>query len=303
MGFPDLNEVISAISSDAIQSSGLAEQAPAPVTEAPAPAPEAPAPAHAPTPEEKALDLAELVQGKKFKFGDSEYTLTDLDKKIKELERSGMRWKDYTQKTQEFSAIKKEHEQLKSERPFWDSFHTDLEKVKANPALLSEFKQVYPESFHKYVAEIESQQPLTRESVREMIRQTVDPAVKPFQDRFTEEEAKSQVAKFESWDSSFKTQYKEADIQHVYTLLENAKTNGIPMNKETWEQAWKISHDTFDAKIKQAASASIQTQKTLNQAGKDSRSGGTIPGQAPQKLAFRDSGKALEDYLASLPQN
>jgi hypothetical protein len=83
---------------------------------------------------EAAPELVDLDTMDKFKFGGREWT-------PKELEAAYMRQQDYSRKTQEIA----------QERKYYDNLPYDLDMVKNNPALVNQFKQVYPAKFHSWI--------------------------------------------------------------------------------------------------------------------------------------------------------
>lgn len=236
----------------------------------------------------EALDLPELKDGQRFRYGGKEWD-------PKELTSGHLRQKDYTQKTQQ---IAEERKALETERKYQTNLRADLETVRKNPQLAEEFRKTYPEGFHGYLDLVlqSSAQPQVQGQAQQQASQT--PAVDPaFLDRVNRLEAdlhERNVAAIDAeLDAKFKTlteKYPMADEEAVLaraqSLLEKGEidlksTNGRIPDK-VWDGIWKQVHDRFQKLSDQAYSKRIKQQQTTNLKGKDAASGGGIPGQAPK---------------------
>lgn len=292
MGFPSISEVTAAIIADNANPMGDSspEQVPAPAQAAP----QETAPAEpTQTEEQRILDLQELVKDNKFKFGDKEWTLKDLEKGV-------MRGRDYTKKTQEIAEQRRLYEAAISEQKFYENLATDLRAVEKNPQLIQKFKSIYPEKFHSYLAEIEQSQvqsggPLTREQIAQMIKSEINPLA----ESWTKRESEALASQFESWDSELTKKYTNADQDGVYALITQAQSQGIPASKQLWEQAYKQSHEKITKRLDELVAAKLQTKQTTLKAAKEPGAGGQTPGQAPpEKIGMKDAKAKLLDYLS-----
>ena len=73
---------------------------------------------------------------------------------VKDWASGYMRQQDYTSKTQEIA----------QERKYYENLHYDLDKVRQDPALAEQFKQIYPEKFHAYLRFIQQGTPSQTQS-------------------------------------------------------------------------------------------------------------------------------------------
>jgi len=296
MAFPNVNDIIN----DVKESIGnpledaAPEQAPDPV-EAPAPVealePVAAAPTDEPKTEaEQIEEIEKLIGEKKFKLDGQDMTMT-------ELKRAVMRQQDYTKKTQDLAKQRKDYETQIKQLDYYKNIDADMAAVRANPALISKFKEVYPKEFHNRVAELEAEQPWTEDRVQQIINSRLQERLSPLEESLNKRESDALVAQFESWDQELGKKYEYADTELAYAMIERAKADGTPLNKDTWEQAYKSAHDKIKGLADKAASARVSTKKQLNVAGKDTKSGGATPGQAPDKVSLKDAKNA---WLAAL---
>lgn len=294
-----VSDIVSAITSEVKDNSGFSG---ADVKDASAPADgsapvqasadEAPAPAQAAEAPQGPQDLAELFKDKSFKLDGREMTL-------EEFRKGFLRQDDYTKKTQELAAFKKEHESFKKDQEYYSALINDVKKVEQDPKLLEQFYKAYPDKFHQYVTHVQQQQPLTEERIQKLIEQRINNEINPLKESMTQKEADSIAATFEAWDKEFEKQYPEAQINLVYNMIEKARDQGTPVNRQLWEQAWKSSHDMIEGRINQRVSAKLSEKQKLNVAGKDIKQGGGAPSQPVDKGKLKDSGRRLMEYLAT----
>lgn len=246
---------------------------------------------------QKDLLLQDLVKDQKFKWQDQEWTLKDLEKAV-------MRQRDYTQKTKELATQRKEYESVLPHKQFWENLEADVAKVVQNPQLAHEFKQVYPEGFHKYISAFEGQPDVGR-MLKGIIEREITPIksqLNEYRESQTQAQADALVSQMEAWDSELQKKYSDADIKMVYSILEDAKAQGTPVSKETWEQAWKASHEHLSKLIDERASSRFKQTKTNNAVAKDTKAGGATPGQAPAKVPFNKVKDQVMDYILQQQQ-
>jgi hypothetical protein len=223
----------------------------------------------------------ELEKLSKFKYQGQEMT-------SKDLEAAMLRQKDYTQKTQSLS---QERESFKSEQKFYENLYHDLNNVKNNPALLSEFIKIYPEKFHSYVKQVLGQTDQTQNN-----NQSQQQGQKPQYDVdmmsrmqkletfYHEQEVAKNTQEINSYIDKFSKQYPDAISEMAIGRVYEAHNRGEKVTSETWETAFK----TVDAQMKDIVKAKygslVKQQTEANNKSRDvDSSGGTI-GRAPQKF-------------------
>jgi len=225
--------------------------------------------------ESQQTDVLDIDSVEKFKFGGREWT-------PKELKNAYMMQSDYTRKTQAIA----------EERKFYDNLSYDLEKVVKNPALVEEFKKVYPEKFHGYLNYVSKNQPEQGHKVEQTGE--VDPK---FMDRFSQLEQKintyeqmlheQRVAAVDAeLDSKFKQlseKYPMADEEAVIARAQSLISRGEKLDDKVWDVLWKSVNDKNQKLAEQFYKKKVTQQQTINKQGKDIASGGGQVGQAPAR--------------------
>lgn len=209
----------------------------------------------------------DLDSAEKFKWQGREWT-------TKELQSAYMAHSDYTRKTQA----------LAEERKFYDNLSVDLEAVKHNPALMSEFKRVYPEKFHTYLNYVQSKQ---TEMQAQNQTQGIDPQFKERFERLErqlhEKEVSAIEAELDAKFQKFSSKYPMADEEAVVARAQAMLTRGDKLTDETWDNLWKSVHDRNQKLADDYYSKKIKEQKSASQKAKDVGSGGGTVGHAPFK--------------------
>jgi hypothetical protein len=298
MAFPKIDDVLESVVNNINEAEPLA-QAPEPIAEQQT-VEATPTPTEEVTPEEqKILDLKELVKDSKFKFEDKEYTLDDLKKHM-------MRDADYRKKTQELSAFKKqneqalkEHEELKGDQKYWENLQYDLAALRADPSQLWKFKQVYPEKFHAYAKEFEQHSNVDLDSIRKEFKSLIDKEINPIRESLTEREKQAELARWNAWDTEAKSKFPYALPQQVEGIIRQAEAEKMPITQDTWNQAYKISHEAMEARAKEIAQAQFLKTKQNNTAAKEPKGGGSIPIQSQEKIPWNKTQEALMRYLGA----
>lgn len=220
----------------------------------------------------------------KFRFGDREFTPDQLRKQM-------MLHQDYTRKTQGVAELKK----------YYDNLPHDLEKIKSNPRLAEEFKQVYPKSFHAFLnylgVEAAQNQGMGQEEQRQ---QALDPQYVQKLDRLERYIKDQEVAKHEAVleqkFSMLSKKYPDADEDAVLARAQSLLDQGVELKDQVWDKLWKNSHDTFQTKLQQKQKSTVGNQRAANMRANDNGSQGGTPGQAPQKMKLRQVGEyAISD--------
>lgn len=189
---------------------------------------------------------------------------------------------DYTRKTQALS----------EERKYYDNLEADLAAVKANPALASKFRSVYPEKFHGYLGYVGAAQAKAAQAQETQAGAKpsgMDPEVlariEKMERAHQEREAAALDAEISSTFEKLSKKYPLADettsIARAEALLANDKE--LKLTPQVWERIWKADQEAHEKRYKAHYSKQIQEQTTANKKGKDAASGGGIPGHAPKK--------------------
>lgn len=224
-----------------------------------------------------ASDILELDKIEKFKFEGKEYTQ-------KELKAAYMRQEDYTRKTQE----------LAQERKYIDNLQADLSSIRANPALVDKFKEIYPEKFHGYVDMILAKDEQAKEAgkqptdTNQVVNPEIEARINRIEQSFFAKEVEAIEATLSSYDSKFSAKYPMANVNDVYAKASLLNQKGEKLSEESWDKLWKSSHDSDKARFETFYKNQIKEQKQAASKAKDTQTGGGIPGQAPQNLKLKD---------------
>jgi len=220
----------------------------------------------------QAQSLVDLDSVEKFRFEGKEWTPADFRK-------SYMMQADYTRKTQAIS----------EERKYFDNLQDDLERVKANPALLSQFRSVYPEKFHKflgYVTQAQAAQAAGQNQGSGAQGSSTDPAllsrIEAMEKVSRDRESAAIDAELEAKFKGLSDKYKLADEDAVIARAEALLARGEKLTDSVWDRLWKADQERHEQRYKAHYSKQVSQQTSANRKGKDAASGGGIPGQAPK---------------------
>lgn len=256
------------------------------------------------TPKKDFLDLDKL---ERFRFSGREWSPDELKKSI-------LRNSDYTKKMQELSRQREDFERRNTEvstnQRFAENFHFDLQKVIAQPALLSELAKVYPPQYVQAAKNV-----LAKLGVNEQAdpqkAQSVDPRVQAElaemrnwmqgqQAREREQEIARIGADLDTKFQKLGTKYPEADPEVVNTRAQAVvASQKAPITDAQLEKLFKQHHDQVEQRLVERQRARVEAQRKANQKGKDMGPGGGVPGQAPKKLTIKEATQqALADAEA-----
>lgn len=221
-----------------------------------------------PTPQE-AKAIFDLDKAEKFLFRGKEYTREQLDKEF-------MMRSDYTKKTQELSGFRKEAQ-------YYQNLDADLATIRTNPALAEQFRQIYPEKFHKFLDLMGVKAPETsQKSYAEL-----PPEIQAKLERLENYVQSTEVSKIESqMDAQFQSlqqKYPEGNEDLVLARAQAYLDQDVKMTPDLWEKLWKQSHDETLDRFKKFKSAEFNKQKEANKKSHEPGPGGGIPGQAPRR--------------------
>lgn len=250
----------------------------------------------------------EANKTKKLKVGDQEFTL-------EELQKGHLRQQDYTRKTQE----------LAQERKYADNLDADLEKIAGDPALLVEFKRIYPEKYHALAdraARYSSGKPAeTNPGAGKDGAQKADPEllakVKKLEDAESARAAEAREREIKSYEQEIDSTMKELapkyplandDLvlvkaqQLLHHLRAKAGERGedaakIKLTKQHWERVYKLTHEQSEKAYQAHYNKQRQKQQGAHSQGRDVAAGGAAPGQAPAGMKLKD---VKDHMIASL---
>lgn len=230
----------------------------------------------------------------RFRWNGKEWTPKDLQK----LQQENMTYQDYTRKTQ----------QIAEERRFISNLDADIENCKNNPALIAEFKKIYPPQYHRFLRFIESKQ-----EVQNPQATSTPPGIDPqLIERFNkmeqsllarEQEAHQQaVSAFESEldqkAATYSKKYPMADEEAVLARAQVVLDREQPLTDKVWDDIWKSVHDKNEKIFKEHYSKQFKQQQSQNTKGKDMASGGAIPAQAPKSYrTIKEASEAARQWL------
>ena len=225
--------------------------------------------------------IYDLDSAEKFKWQGREWT-------TKELQSAYMAHSDYTRKTQA----------LAEERKFYDNLSVDLEAVKSNPALIQEFKRVYPERFHSYLNYVQEKQPqLQAQTNQQSIDTKFVERVERLEKGIHEREVAAIEAELDAKFKQYSDKYPMADEEAVIARAQALINRGEKITDQTWDNLWKSVHERNQSLADKYYSEKVKQQKTASAKAKDVGSGGGTVGRAPHLP--KTIKQATDDLLAS----
>lgn len=228
----------------------------------------------------------ELEKLGKFKLEGKEMTLDDLKKAM-------LRQNDYTSKTTKLSDERKAFE---SERTYYENLAADLEKVRKNPNLASEFVKTYPEKFHSYLMDLQkntgdvSGGSVSSQSVGAQPQPNVEllSRLTKVEKSLQEQELVKAKAELTEITTSLESKYKLGAKAKpwVMGLAYEAynENNGQRLTKEQWGEIYERVDNTIKEIVKEQYGELAKQQSSANAKARDVESGGGTPGRAPQKF-------------------
>lgn len=240
--------------------------------------------------EQSAIELDKI---EKFKFKNKDYT-------TKDLERFESLQSEFTKKSQSYAKAQE----------FAENLHVDLAKVKANPALAEQFKQIYPKHYHALVDLIKAQEARSEQNGQ---KPSVDPKFleefegiksefQQWKEQQYQQQVEAQQAKLMSIEAELTKKYPKADVELVYarmqSLIDTGKIDSKEINKDTWDRVYKDVHDKFDKLTKTEQKSVFDKVKSANLKGSSVGRGGSAPGQAPKNA--RTISEATDMFLEDL---
>lgn len=255
--------------------------------------------------------ITELERIEKFKFQGKEYTPKELGTLLKRSEEAQ---KDYTRKTQ---ALAEERRSYEEQKRFDDNYRIDLDKVRKDPALASEFLNVYPEKYHKYLKEALSSNSQV-ESREQQPQQPSAPQI-PFEilndlhflkSKFQKQEEERASLQIDRDLNNAVKEYDFADREQVMNRvsiwhkeqMDKDPSNGfIPVPEKVWKEFAEMSHNHEKAKYEARYNQQVTQQKEANKKAQDVGPGGATPANAPRRFDPKQGFKGLrKQYMEHL---
>lgn len=217
------------------------------------------------------VDIGSL---EKFKFEGKEWTPADL-------KSAYMRHSDYTKKTTA----------LAEERKYYDNLADDLANVKSNPQLLEQFKQIYPEKFHRYLDYVVAKEEARQERIEQDQQQKqqyaqLDPEImkdlQQWKSDMKERQVQAATAEIDAVMSKNATKFPLADEEAVLARAQLLQSQGTKLTPQVWEGIYKSIHGKVKTLMDKNRSTEIKEQNKLTSQGRDIGAGGGVPGAAPK---------------------
>jgi hypothetical protein len=226
----------------------------------------------------------DLSKAQKVRFEGKDWTPEEIKKHL-------MRQEDYTRKTQAIA----------EERKYFDNLTADLESVKRNPALISEFKRIYPEKYHRFVDVLGLTEKKEEPGQKPAVPQEYLERIERIEQTFTQREKEAFNAKLEVIEQGLQKKFSYANLTDVYGAADTFfKENGIQPNQvdeKMLEPFFKASHEYNVSQFKKWQEEQLKTTREVNKSASDIGRGGGTPGQAPKK--YRRLEDVADDIIAS----
>lgn len=238
------------------------------------------APAETPAPVEQPSSVLDVDSAERVKFDGREWSREELRKSV-------LMQSDYTKKMQEFSETRKNYD-------FYENLRADLAKVKRNPGLAQEFKNVYPEKFHDWVKDFDTKEQPNQKS--ELPEEFVS-EFKSLKQMVYQEKIQAFEAQIDAKMADLSKKYPYADTEAVLGRLDYLNNKGEKITDQHWEKIFKTLHDRVEQSVAARQKEMVTKQKQATAKAKDTSSGGGIPSDPPvQHKSIQAAGNA---YLKS----
>lgn len=233
-----------------------------------------------------AQDIIDLDKLEKFRLHGEEWTRDKLASAM-------LRQADYTRKTQEFA----------KERKYYDNLAADIRNVLRNPQLVTQFKKIYPEKFHRYLDHYEDllgtkQTDGAGKPQKTDVDQKLLSRIDQIENRFKEQEVKAAEAMLDGVFSKYTEKFPFADeasvISKALALMETRKQAGESDNlsESDWNRIFQGENDRVQKLAESRYQAKVKNQLQANRKAKDVAAGGDAPSQAPKRLSMKEATEA-----------
>lgn len=237
----------------------------------------------------QSLDL-EKHQGK-FRFDGQEMTYQDL-------KNAYLRQKDYTRKTQALAEERKtwesERKSFEDDKKYYENLQADLDIVRQNPNLASEFIKVYPQKFHAYLQKIVNTQTQSSSAQQAQGTKSFDVAYESrlanLEKFYHEQEVAKNEAEINATIDRLTAKYPNAVPEMVIGRVFEAYSQVLKNNPnakltaDMWEDTFKSVDQFMSDRLNTMYKSKQQEQIKANKRSSDVSVGGGTVGRAPQKF-------------------
>lgn len=198
---------------------------------------------------------------------------------------------------------------IEEDQRYWANVDHDIEKVLRNPARADEFRNVYPERFHKILdkylgsSQRGSQTPDETNQVPREIGEKLtayEQRLKQMEERSYQADVAAASAKIDAILPTILKKYELADQDKVLFEAEKFLNKGGKLTDAVWERLAREDHERTTSRADKFYGAKLKAQQTQGQKGRDIGAGGSTPGTAPVK--HTTISQATEAMIASLKQ-
>ena len=252
-----------------------------------------------------ASNLADLDKDGKFVYQGKVYTA----KELKELREGQLRDQDYRNKTKALADERKNEDKVRS------NFAADLEKVRAHPALMLQFRNIYPAHYHDLAMRLlqSSNHQKTQENqggldprVLEQLSEPMSRMEKLLSD-YQEREVAANDSMLQGYAAKFEAKYPLAQENEVLAKAEillqqkiDAGEKNVNIDEATWEQLWKASHSYHDGRYKTYYQKQVTDQSKANKTARDTPKGGSSAARPVQKESLKSARENMEAELVRM---
>lgn len=218
----------------------------------------------------------DLDKAEKVRWEGKEYTPDQFRKMM-------MFQQDYSRKTQSIAQTQK----------YYENLQYDLDAVKSNPKLASEFQKLYPKEFHKYLDNVmPSDWKTGNQGEKSNLPPEIQEKLERFENYVKEQEVSREETKIDDITSKLAQKYPEAIEDVVLARAQALVEQGHNLTPENWDKLYKTSHDFMLKKMADKQNKQFDAQKNANLKGRGIGPGGGTPGQAPRKLSMKEATEA-----------
>jgi predicted component of type VI protein secretion system len=197
---------------------------------------------------------------------------------------------------------------IEEDQRYWANVEHDIEKVLKNPARADEFKQVYPERFHKildkYLGSSQRSAQDSGETSHQLPREigekltAYEQRLRQFEEKAYQADVAAASAKIDAILPNLLKKYELADQDKVLFEAEKLLNKGGKLTDAVWERLVREDHERVTSRADKFYQAKLKNQLNQGQKGKDMGAGGSTPGSAPVKP--KTFAQAQEALIASL---
>jgi hypothetical protein len=250
-------------------------------------------------------NVFDLTKANKFLWEGKEMT-------PEELRKAMLRQQDYTKKTQAHAEERRKFEeerrsfiqQQEEKQKFDSNLDADIQNVLKNPTLADKFKEIYPESYHRFLDQAlnktfgDQNDPKRNESILEQRLKTIENNFQQQNMERARQAFETEVSKnseiLESSIQRLSNKYPLADEDSVLARSEHMAA-GIKKDEnfndnffKTMEKLYAENHKFHESRYREIYKEKVEKQKQKNSQGRDIGRGGATPGTAPQKMKLKD---------------